>query len=1830
MCCEVYYIVPSESQKNNCSVSSCVTLLQFVGTSHIDSNTTLFIAGGYHTLVKGISVMNISEFSILSLNNTVAIITCRDHASLSFTSVGSIHISGVKFRDCSGAQLESVQLFSIEHSVFLRENRNHTRPFLNITKSTISISNTTFLSKNAEEGKYSQATYGGALVVTHSKAKLNECRFEGNRANIGGAIFSEHQSVVTISNSNFTSNTAIDSNHGQSCLGGALFIGKGCRVVIHHSIFQNNTSDGYGGMGVIISATLLLSHSFVSGNSAQSNGREVVASQNSGFMLQIGIVPHSRINLYGGAIHSYESNVIITNCNFSENVAEYGGALSVERSNLTIDSCSFSKSIASMNGGVLVAESHCIITVTNSTFVDNKAVHDDGILSILKTCLICISNSTFRNNAVGDDGGAIMVQYSSTSIIRGCNFTKNIAKDKGGAVFGYDNTTICITSSLFDQCRANFGGSVFIENDCNLSIVSSTITSSMVRYDGAISAALRSTITIQSSIFNGNHADQDGSVITVRSHGVVTISNSLFKNNSAEGDGMLHALDDSNITMDGSIFMDNVVNNNGGVVYSHYRSNTAIDSCTFINNRASDCGGAVYGRRESNITIRNSTFKNCTAGDSGGGVYIQLSSHVAMENSNFFGNIADLGGAVGVYLRCSSYITKSIFHSNTGNTEGGALHVFKSSTVEVHSSVFKFNRAADAGVARVTLNSMLTIINSSFLSNIAERGQGGVISVLEVRSLVVTGSTFQNNVARSGGVLHCRDIGDAIIAGSVFEHNSAMCTGGVIHIIGTTFNIINISSDTFFNNTAGDSGGVMAFLDNGATAVKKCNFTRNKAGNNGGVIYIYHVSVKFSHCIFNLSEAGNNGGVAHAENCSVDFISSSFMKSQAGEVVHSKIVGGCTDCSTNTGAVIYLKEQSNCNIVDSMFAQNRASNCGGVISLITSSEVKIANSAFLNNTAKIGAVVAAMQASSILIDSVNKSHPADGRSIHIHNNVAEIAGGCIYLSDSKIHIKMNTCIGYNQAERSGGGIHAVDSSIIIASTVHFDQNKATNGGGVSLKNSMVYTTTNDGIKSHINFVSNQAVYGGALYIYDEYESDVCSNDAQHGRYSDESGCFFQNVTKHMLINFINNKATSSGYDLYGGLLDQCTVVSRSNHSQLESRGLTRFKEISNLIDLKNISSKPVQVCLCNNNQPDCSSQTHSIQVKRGDIFTLCVAAINQIGMPTNAMIQSRFQNLYMSENQTVHNIRANCSTLDFQVSFPQVEREYELAIYTKGLCSEMGIPALKVHVHVLSCSCGPGFMLTKFSTECTCICDERLSAYIKTCDSKTETLVREGNVWIKYLQNSDNDDAFPYIIYPHCPLDYCHPPSKSVNISLNLANGSDAQCTHYRSGLLCGSCQPGFSLSLGSSKCIKCVNSWYGQLVLIIIAAFLAGIILVVVHLVLNLTVAVGTINSIIFYSNIIDANKSIYFRQSHLTFVPVFISWINMDIGFDTCFFEGMDTYTKTWLQLLFPTYIIFLVIFVILLSSVSSKFSSILGMRNPVATLATLILISYTKFLQAIITVLSYATIKYPNSTTNLWLPDASVAYAKGKHFVLIIVALVIIIIGLPYTVLIFFWQCLVRCQNLKLTRNLKLHAFVDAYHTPHTAKHRYWAGLLLMVRVIIYLISAFSLSVNPRVSLLFILVIMSILILYKTVIKAYKNCILDVIDSLTFFNIAFFTTFIWFTHDDPHNENLERAVAYISVGTVILQFLLVILFHAYRYCSARVYTFGQSTRLGKIINRQISYVFDWNEIDDDSSTSSERDVYRLFDNRQESDVYNSQSQRYKPTSSSVLLEENCNSEL
>ena len=656
--------------------------------------------------------------------------------------------------------------------------------------------------------------------------------------------------------------------------------------------------------------------------------------------------------------------------------------------------------------------------------------------------------------------------------------------------------------------------------------------------------------------------------------------------------------------------------------------------------------------------------------------------------------------------------------------------------------------------------------------------------------------------------------------------------------------------------------------------------------------------------------------------------------------------------------------------------------------------------------------------------------------------------------------------------------------------------------------------------------------------------------------------------------------------MFGGLLDRCTVrhVRRSQQDEDTTldAGLTLLSEMSNINfnDNQTVSSHAIKVYLCLNGEPNYRYDQPIIRVERGEHFTISVVAVDQVNHPLKGIVKASLSSPLsgLSEGQHSQEVNAACTNLTFTVTAPDTVADDIISLHAYGPCGDAKRFERKILIEFKPCECPVGFQRDDaIPNSCTCICHRNITRLVENCNSTTASFVRNSNSWISYVNSATgygNATTYYLLGHQHCPYDYCYTSTQDKEFEISKL------CASNRDGILCGKCQPGFSVSLGSSKCLKCTNSWPALLILIFTLALIAGTALVFVILFLNVTVAVGTINGIIFYANIIAANNSVLIRLPSPSFPSIFISWLNLDIGFDTCFYDGMDTYAKTWLQMAFPAYLIILIVVVIVSSKYSQRFSKLISKRNPIATLATLILLSYATILSAILNIISSTELMYPEGPHTLWLPDANIKFLKDpKHIFLFLVGILIIVVGASYTLILFSWQWLLQLPDWKIfswTRFPRLNSFIETYHIPYNHKYRYWTGLLLFVRVVVYLVSALNRSGDPRVPLLATILVIGILILLD---KDRCNIrFVSLLESSIYLNILVLAAFSWYTIDSKGSKRLHTAAIHISTLIVFAQLILVIVYHSYRYTklqplfeSTKLYKSMQKLRLRKEQQKQ-----------------------------------------------------------
>ena len=428
-----------------------------------------------------------------------------------------------------------------------------------------------------------------------------------------------------------------------------------------------------------------------------------------------------------------------------------------------------------------------------------------------------------------------------------------------------------------------------------------------------------------------------------------------------------------------------------------------------------------------------------------------------------------------------------------------------------------------------------------------------------------------------------------------------------------------------------------------------------------------------------------------------------------------------------------------------------------------------------------------------------------------------------------------------------------------------------------------------------------------------------------------------------------------------------------------------------------------------------------------------------------------------------------------------------------------------------------------------CICDPILNfdsmQPITTCDINHQTILRPPGSWLSAVTINNSHQ---YYISPHCPIHYCQPHSSQLNFST-----PNSQCQFNRSGLLCGHCKEELSAMFGNSYCQHCSNLY----LLLIIPIAVAGLVLVLLLFILNLTVTDGDINGFMLYVNIISINSHVFFPQysemSYFNFNNFWYAYIaltNLDLGISICFYNGMDDYAKMWLQLVFPAYLILIASLLIIASRYSTKVQRITA-RRALPVLATLFLLSYTKVLRTVSSVLFYySTITHLPSghTTLVWAVDANVPLFDLKYTVLFIVCLILLIIILPFNAILCFTKTAMR---LKLINRFK--PLIDAYQGPYKYKCYFWTGLQLVVRAILFGLSALDRNINLTLGIILLIVVITIQSKISPFKSSYKN----------FYELSYL---LYLSTVYAFSYGLYNVAVNVMITIAALQFLFIIMHH------------------------------------------------------------------------------------
>ena len=509
--------------------------------------------------------------------------------------------------------------------------------------------------------------------------------------------------------------------------------------------------------------------------------------------------------------------------------------------------------------------------------------------------------------------------------------------------------------------------------------------------------------------------------------------------------------------------------------------------------------------------------------------------------------------------------------------------------------------------------------------------------------------------------------------------------------------------------------------------------------------------------------------------------------------------------------------------------------------------VTIQNSVFTRKTCPVAVIVAEMANLHIVNTTFSNNS----------NGVAVIAAS---LADPYI-LTMTDC---TIADNAVTGVSVREGLVLFTGQNVIQNNKSNRGAGILLS-PLASIAVNGILTLHSNEASD--VGGGIMQTYSRHTTKQYSVP-----------CSIDFLTNTSRVIFSNNTAKRGGDDAYGLRLMQChTKYSHENvtgqeGTEIRTPGMTHSNSLlrhfffSNVDRLSPMSSDPIMVCFCNSsNMPNCEERSRQYDaIYPGERLVANIATVGYYGGTSAGTVQIQVENASLVGPNGLQGTTVTCRKLTFQLDSPSFTTAH-IDLTVIG-----GLPTQKLRIDVSIKSCPPGFHKIQADSP-NCQCDPRLTVLNVSCHINREYCMfqKAGNNWFSY---TTKDKCL--IMFENCPFDYC----KRSLLYFDLVD-PEGQCNGNRTGTLCGQCQAGLSLLLGSNRCGHCNNLY----LILLIPFILAGIVLVAVLLFLKLTVSVGTINGLLFYANMVKLNELVFFPKGSIPVVSQFIAWLNLDLTVKT-----------------------------------------------------------------------------------------------------------------------------------------------------------------------------------------------------------------------------------------------------------------------------------------------------------------------------------------------------------
>ena len=732
----------------------------------------------------------------------------------------------------------------------------------------------------------------------------------------------------------------------------------------------------------------------------------------------------------------------------------------------------------------------------------------------------------------------------------------------------------------------------------------------------------------------------------------------------------------------------------------------------------------------------------------------------------------------------------------------------------------------------------------------------------------------------------------------------------------------------------------------------------------------------------------------------------------------------------------------------------------------------------------------------------------------------------------------------------GTVILAIRSDVTLEGHIVFHNNTGINGGAIMLLEGSVIHLT-QGLQA--SFTNNTALSsGGAIYALDNTFS--------------VTQCTFQvNLSNHNIsVLFDHNTATVAGKSVYASKLYNCYIGNKYITS-------TKIYDKIFKINTQDISTTPVNLTICDHN----STMPYSSDAYPGETVTFSMAAIDAVGHPSYSVVTITAVNVtnsgyihinwWFSERENIQVISESddCTLINVTI---HTNDSSTLSYHGNLLFTIPSIIDMTV-VDINLKPCPPGFELDNIKGSCVCskvISSLNIAGYTPNCNINTKTFNRPAlTSWVGSVQVNNKSKAI-FLLAIHCYYEYCNvgpnlnffhynsKDEKFVLTSNNLSHHSSL-CLNNREGILCSKCSTvngvNYSVVFGSIECKQCSNWWLWTLVFYAIV----GPLLIYLLYALRLTLTTGTLNGIIFYAQVASTDildvlsiKTNNCFPKNLFIVKVAMFWIstmNLNLGFPLCFYNGMNELWKAGLSLIFPLYLLTIVVVLIILSRFSLRLSNKIA-HSSVQVLVTVVHLSFTKILLAFFDV--FTPVQLYNSVMNksitVWFNDGSVKYGEGKHLVLMIVTSVIVgIFLIPYMLIILTGRLLMKSNKIREY----LRPIYEVIHAPYKYNKQYWFTARQLLLIFVYIMYTTYRGENVLLPFSIVLPIYFVFVTVQAHLRPFKNKIINLLDLSVMINYGIIVCTNWyFINEDQYC--ISRILNITFVYIMMFTFTVVVFYH------------------------------------------------------------------------------------